>query len=334
MSKQLSHMNMQRDLAPAPAVRKMPSSGGGEFVELAASLHVEYEPATRRALVPFHMDPHVDKHVRRAFSTLANNIVASSPANINRLLSAGEDKFVGSVGTRLLKGYGQRVKRSWVGKAVRALIWEDSSSGKIVEVPVESAALEELLSRAAEEDRCAKEVMANDCPFSPKKVATVSEEEPFGFEEAEEPRGPRRSNSEELMDASTLLAVEDPVCAAETLAESDRLLTEASSVCTPTPSRPARRGRPSLLIQDAARGGATGELRELVWLYSRGSPQETKGALALHVEEGLFVVRVTGEVLPRNHACVDLAGLAAHAERHMERQVAARGIDGRHQLFQ
>ncbi|KAJ1493713.1 hypothetical protein T484DRAFT_1767756 [Baffinella frigidus] len=298
VSKQLSHL---QEFPPTTVVCKMPS-GGGEFVERAASLHADHGLAARCAFVPFQIS--LDRNsTRRSLSILATNFVEGSPAKV----------------TRQLDKYGQRVQRSWVGKVIRALMGEDGSQS-ILDVPVESAALEELLKRAAEEDRCAEEVMTNSkISWRPPGPSPVPRREHLRFEQEqvqEKPRGPRgRDTSEELVDeARTFLVEEDPVCAVEALAESDRLLNEASSICTPRPS--GRPGRVALLIKDAhamTLRGATVELRELVRMYSFGSPHASKRSLELHVEEGIFVVRVTGEGLPRNNACVYLAGLAAHA---------------------
>ena len=320
VSKKLSHL--QLELPPKPAaVRKMPSSG--EFVELAA----DQEPAARRPFasgkttVPFQLS--IDRQfsnnskARRVFSSLATNIVVGSPAQVTRIFSAGEDTFTGFAGMGIMKDYGHRVKRSWLGKHFRALMGEDTSQ-RIVEVPVESAELEELLRRAADEDRCAKETCSK-IPWRPVgPTSPVPENEPLRFEQDQDaPRGPRRSDtSEELADeACTLLAVEGPVCVVESLAESERLLNEASSVCTPCSSRP---GRDALLIKDAAASSSRGarEVRELVRIFSFGSPHQTRGSLELHVEEGVFVVR--GEGMARNNACLDLAALAAHAERQVQ----------------
>jgi len=342
VSKKLSHL--QLELPPKPAaVRKMPSSG--EFVEIAA----DHEPAARRPFasgkttVPFQLS--LDRQfsnntkARRVFSSLATNIVVGSPAQVNRLLSAGEDTFTGFAGMGIMKDYGHRVKRSWLGKHFRALMGEDTSQ-RIVEVPVESAELEELLRRAAEEDRCAKETCSKIPwrPVGPSPVSPVPEHEPLRFEQDQDaPCGPRRSDtSEELADDVRTLAVEGPVCAAEALAESESLLNEASSVCTPRSSHP---GRDALLIKDAAASSSRGasELRELVRIFSFGAPHQARGSLELHVEEGVFVVRGGGlprnnggEGMPRNNACIDLAALAAHAER----QVQHRRLDCGTQSYQ
>jgi len=338
VSKQLSTQlhGQARENGGWPAVRKMHASGSDRGSELAATIHVDHEPASRRASVvqqPSYAQFQISRDrrfsTRRVLGTLTTNIVARSPSALSRILVDGGDKLSGTRGAMLLSKYGLMAKRSWVGRILRSFMGLDGSGQKIVEVPLDPEALEELLRLASEKDRRDQESLAEALhraraqrasTFKPAGASPTAQCAGDPLAAGDAPHGPGASDGHCGSDVGPAQA--EPASPLDALEESERLLTEAAALCQ-TRARPARarRGRVPLLLEDASPppSGAVAALRELVRLFAFGVPDEARGRLAEHVEEGVFLAARGGAGLRRNNACIDLAALACHAERQRGR---------------